>query len=296
MGGGTSSAASSAVPCGTGRQNLGADLGFFAELVPTVVELMGDTFPELRTNQVHVTAVIREEEESFSKTLDKGLIKFKVMADTNVGEDKVFSGADAHFLYTSMGFPVDLTELMAEELGMTVDRDAFDVKMRQEQELSAAAHRDKMMGGSGKDMRLVAEQTAHLVGRGVEATDDAAKYVWNADLAGCTARALFIGRNETDDGIGFVDAITSRSGSVGIVLDRTSFYAEAGGQIYDTGIITTTGGGGGGVPPSGLTTSRATDSTSSIWGRLPRGPSRPEMPSRAASTTTGVPPSPPTIP
>jgi len=222
-----------------GRQNLGADLGFFARLVPKVVELMGDTFPELRKNQAHVTAVIKEEEESFSKTLDKGLIKFKELADTNVGEDKVFSGVDAHFLYTSMGFPVDLTELMAEELGMTVDRDAFDAKMRQEQELSAAAHQAKMMGGSGKDMRLVAEQTSYLVGRGVDATDDAAKYQWNTDLDGCTAKALFIGRNETDDGIGFVDTITSDSGSVGIILDRTSFYAEAGGQIYDTGVITT---------------------------------------------------------
>lgn len=228
-----------------GRQNLGADLGFFAKLVPKLVELMGKTFPELVTKQDHVTAVIKDEEESFSKTLDKGLIKFRELADSvkGVGDGpKVFSGIDAHFLYTSMGFPVDLTELMAEELGMSLDRDAFETKMKEEQELSAEAHRKKMMGGSGKDMRLVAEQTAALVGKGVESTDDDAKYVWNEDLAGCTAKALFLGRNETPDQIGFVDALTVESGSVGLVLDKTSFYAEAGGQTYDTGYIRTGSG------------------------------------------------------
>ena len=224
-----------------GRQNLGADLGFFATLVPKLVELMGDTFPELRKNQAHVTAVIKDEEESFSKTLDKGLIRFKDMA-AKCGDDKVFSGVDAHFLYTSMGFPVDLTELMAEELGLALDRDAFDAKMKEEQELSAAAHQAKMMGGSGKDMRLVAEQTAYLVGKDVAATDDSAKYDLGQELGGCAAKGLFIGRNETEDGIGFVDAITAESGSVGVILDKTSFYAEAGGQTYDTGSIRTAGG------------------------------------------------------
>ena len=224
-----------------GRQNLGADLGFFATLVPKLVELMGDTFPELRKNQAHVTAVVKDEEESFSKTLDKGLIRFKDMA-AKCGDDKVFSGVDAHFLYTSMGFPVDLTELMAEELGLALDRDEFDAKMKEEQELSAAAHQAKMMGGSGKDMRLVAEQTAYLVGKDVAATDDSAKYDLGQELGGCAAKGLFIGRNETEDGIGFVDAITAESGSVGVILDKTSFYAEAGGQTYDTGSIRTAGG------------------------------------------------------
>ena len=224
-----------------GRQNLGADLGFFSLLVPKVVELFGDTFPEIRARQDHVTAIIKDEEESFGKTLDKGLIRFKDMA-ARVGDDKVFPGADAHFLYTSMGFPVDLTELMAEEVGMTLDRDGFDDKMKEEQKLSAAAHLAKMSGGSGKDMRLVAEQTSHLVGLGVPATDDSAKYVWGSEVEGCKAGALFIGRGETEDKIGFVDAIDASSGPVGVILDRTAFYAEAGGQIFDTGLLTTSGG------------------------------------------------------
>lgn len=219
-----------------GRQNLGAELGFFSKLVPVLVDLMSGTFPELRAQQDHITAVIKDEEESFSRTLDKGLQKFKDLA-SKAGDDKVFSGEDAHFLYTSMGFPVDLTELMAEEIGMVVDINGFEAKMQEEKELSAAAHQAKMSGGSGKDMRLVAEQTSTLVNQGVVATDDSAKYVWNDELTGCKACALFVGRGETEDGIGFTDAVSADDGTIGIVLDKTSFYGEAGGQIYDIGTI-----------------------------------------------------------
>jgi alanyl-tRNA synthetase len=224
-----------------GRQNLGAELGFFSKLVPALIELMGKTFPELVEKQDHVTAVIMDEEESFSRTLDKGLAKFNELAQ-NVGADKVFSGEDAHFLYTSMGFPVDLTELMAQERAMTVDKEGFERRMKEEQELSAAAHMAKIAGGSGKDMRLVAEQMARLVIDNVPATDDSAKYVWNQDLEGCTVKALFIGRNETEDNIGFVDSISLESSTVGVIMDMTSYYAEQGGQIFDTGTIVTSFG------------------------------------------------------
>ena len=222
-----------------GRQNLGAELGFFSKLVPTLVQTMGGTFPELIEKEAYVTAVIQDEEESFSRTLDKGLQKFNELAESCDGE---FSGEDAHYLYTTMGFPVDLTELMAEERGLTLDKAGFEAKMALEQELSAAAHLAKMSGGSGKDMRLVAEQTAHLVNQGVETTDDSAKYVWNEDLTDCAVKALFIGRNETADKIGFVESISSENGAIGVVLDKTNFYAEAGGQIYDTGTMVTNNG------------------------------------------------------
>ena len=223
-----------------GRQNLGAELGFFSKLVPILVELMSNTFPELKTQQAHITAIIKDEEESFSRTLDKGLLKFQDLA-SKVGDDKVFSGEDAHFLYTSMGFPVDLTELMAEEIDMTVDIAGFDRRMQEEKDLSAAAHQAKMSGGSGKDMRLVAEQTSALVNAGVAATNDDAKYV-TEELTGCKASALFIGRGETDDEIGFTGSISADNGAVAIILDKTSFYGEAGGQIYDIGTIESEGG------------------------------------------------------
>eukprot|EP00579_Thalassiosira_antarctica_P008623 CAMPEP_0201884988 /NCGR_PEP_ID=MMETSP0902-20130614/17659_1 /ASSEMBLY_ACC=CAM_ASM_000551 /TAXON_ID=420261 /ORGANISM="Thalassiosira antarctica, Strain CCMP982" /LENGTH=970 /DNA_ID=CAMNT_0048414011 /DNA_START=17 /DNA_END=2929 /DNA_ORIENTATION=+ len=224
-----------------GRQNLNAELGFFAKLVRTLVELMGDTFPELREKEEYVTSIIREEEESFSKTVDKGIVEFKKRCDA-LGDKKVFSGKDAHFLYTSMGFPVDLTELMCEERGLTLDMVGYDAKMQEEADLSKVAHLAKMSAGTGKDMRLVAEQTSNLVNQGVNATDDAAKYVWNEDLEGCTMKALFIGRNETEDGIGFVDSISKESGAVGIILDKSNFYGESGGQTFDTGCIKTSSG------------------------------------------------------
>jgi alanyl-tRNA synthetase len=221
-----------------GRQNLGAELGFFSTIVPKLVEVMGGTFPELIQKQDYVTAIIRDEEESFSRTLDKGLERFNELA-AKVDAKKVFSGFDAHFLYTTMGFPIDLTQLMAEEQGMTIDMEGFEARMKEEQELSAAAHIAKMAGGSGKDMRMVAEQTAHLVSKGVPATDDSEKYVWDKELEGSSAKALFIGRGETEDMIGFVDSISPESSMVGVILDKTSFYAEQGGQIYDTGTLKT---------------------------------------------------------
>lgn len=224
-----------------GRQNLGAELGFFAKLVPAFVDVMGSAFPEVVEKQEYVTGIIQEEEESFSRTLDKGLQKFNELAE-KVGADQIFSGADAHFLYTSMGFPVDLTELMAEEKGMTLNKEEFEAKMQEEHDISQAAHLAKMAGGSGKDMRLVAEQTSYLVGQNISATDDAAKYVWHEELADCVVKACFIGRNETEDMIGFVDSISPESSAVGIVLDKSSFYAEAGGQIYDVGTLTSSTG------------------------------------------------------
>ena len=224
-----------------GRQNLNAELGFFAKLVRTLVELMGDTFPELREKEEYITSVIREEEESFSKTVDKGIVEFKKMCDA-LGDQKTFPGADAFTLFAERGFPVDLTELMCEERGLVLDTAGFDAKLKEEQDKSKEAHLKKMSAGTGKDMRLVAEQTSHLVGKGVDPTDDSAKYVWDEDLSGSTVKALFVGRNETEDGVGFVDSITPESGAVGIVLDKTNFYGEAGGQIYDTGSIVAASG------------------------------------------------------
>uniref|UniRef100_A0A6U3Z9M9 Alanine--tRNA ligase n=1 Tax=Ditylum brightwellii TaxID=49249 RepID=A0A6U3Z9M9_9STRA len=228
-----------------GRQNLGAELGFFSKLVSKLVEVMGGTFPELKEKEQFVTEVIREEEDSFSKTLDKGLIEFKKRSESVLkenGGNGIFPGEDAHFLYTSMGFPIDLTELMAEEYDLVLDMEGFEKRMAHEQELSAKAHLEKMSGSSGKDMRMLAEQTSFLAGKEVPATVDDDKYVWDQELSGCKACGLFIGRGETEDGIGFVDSISSESGGVGIVLDKTSFYAEAGGQVADSGTLTTSSG------------------------------------------------------
>jgi alanyl-tRNA synthetase len=217
-----------------GRQNLGAKLGFFSKLVPTLVEHMGEAFPEIVRKKEFVIQVIKEEEESFSRTLDKGLSKFSEMAEN--AEGGKFKGEDAHFLYTSMGFPMDLTELMCEEKNLKLDVEGFERKMAEEKELSAAARKAKMSGGSGKEMVLEAEQTASLISREVETTKDEEKYVWEKNLV-TTVKACFIGRNETEDKTGFKDTISKSDGAAGLILQATNFYAEQGGQIYDTGFI-----------------------------------------------------------
>ena len=80
------------------------------------------------------------------------------------------------------------------------------------------------------------------MGQNIAATLDDAMYAWDQDLENCSVKALFIGRNETENKIGFVDIVSPESSTVGVVLDQTNFYAEAGGQIYYIGTITTMSG------------------------------------------------------
>jgi len=131
---------------------------------------------------------------------------------------------------------MDLTQLMCEEKKLELDVAGFNAKMEEEKELSQAARKAKMSGGSGKEMVLEAEQTAAFATRGVGTTDDSAKYVWDEDVA-TEVTACCIGRNETEDKTGFKDKVAKEDKAVGIIVKATNFYAEQGGQIYDTGTI-----------------------------------------------------------
>ena len=139
---------------------------------------MANTFPE---QQARITAIVKDEEESFSKTLDKGLLKFQDLA-SKVGDDKVFSLEDANLLYTSIGFRVELTQLMAEEISMTVDIEEFEKRMQGFE--CCCSSSNKSGGNSGKEKRLVADQTLALVNAGVAATDDSAQH-FTEELTGC---------------------------------------------------------------------------------------------------------------
>mmetsp|Transcript_25740 Transcript_25740/g.38033 ORF Transcript_25740/g.38033 Transcript_25740/m.38033 type:complete len:998 (+) Transcript_25740:104-3097(+) len=219
-----------------GRSNLHAEIGFFAKLVPVVVQLMGTAFPELVKHEARITAVIKSEEESFGQTLDKGLTKFDQFA--KLSKNGVFSGEDAHILYTSMGFPVDLTELMAEERGLKLDKNEFEQKMKTEQELSSKALEEKKLKMSGGiDMKLEAEQTAYLSDElKAKVTDDGPKYEKAPGLE-AEVIALYLGRNATDK-YGFVDSVNAEDSSmIGVILSTTQFYAESGGQVADTGSL-----------------------------------------------------------
>ena len=117
-----------------GRQMLGAKTGFFAELVPVVAERFGEAFPELTKNPAKVKSIILDEEESFGRTLDRGIKLFAEVADH--AKNRSISGEDAFKLYDTYGFPVDLTALMAEERGLTVDMAGYERERAKAEELS----------------------------------------------------------------------------------------------------------------------------------------------------------------
>mmetsp|Transcript_36931 Transcript_36931/g.91246 ORF Transcript_36931/g.91246 Transcript_36931/m.91246 type:complete len:553 (-) Transcript_36931:556-2214(-) len=138
---------------------------------------------------------------------------------------KQISGPEGFLLWESFGFPIDLTEIMADEIGMTVDGPGFEAAMKEAQEKSRAG--GKKTGGP--TLLFEAEATAWLNTHKVPTTNDAAKYITGSNPA-ATVRAIL-----TLDG--FVDSTAGKSGPFGIVLDQTSFYAESGGQVCDTGAI-----------------------------------------------------------
>lgn len=222
-----------------GQEILGAPNGFFTTLVTVVVDNFSDFFPELLARKDFVMRVISEEELSFTRTLDSGVkhLKKVVLSLKNAGSS-IVPGKDAHLLFTSMGFPLDLTELMAAEQGFTVDKVEFEALMDNDRKISEAAEAARKGTGSA-DFTMEAEQTAWLANQGVAVTDSSSKYTWNIEH-NAKIVALYLGRGQ-GDGPGFTESVTVFNGTVGIVVDSTSFYYESGGQTYDTGKIVSIG-------------------------------------------------------
>ncbi len=206
-----------------GRQKLNAPEGFLAGLVPTVVASLGDAFPELKKDPEKVRGIIAEEEASFGKTLDRGIKMFEDIASGS----KTISGDDAFKLYDTYGFPFDLTEIMAHERGLTVDKAGFERAMAEQKERSRQGGRKD----EGDRLEFRAEHTASLAKLNVKPTDDAPKFTAREIRA--HVRAIFNGQNFDQH----ANASATRR-RIGIVLDKTNFYAEMGGQVGDTGELT----------------------------------------------------------
>ncbi|MEX2217178.1 MAG: alanine--tRNA ligase, partial [Phycisphaerales bacterium] len=211
-----------------GRQMMNAKTGFFSGLVPVVVEKMGAAFPELRTNPQRVIGILREEEESFGRTLDRGIKLFEEAAAAT-HHSRTIPAEAAFKLADTYGFPIDLTQQMAEERGLTVDVAGFEKLMEEARQRSRAVVKE-----GERELVLGAEHVARLRHLGVEPTDDRDKF--HGREVPATVRAIFNGEN-------FDEAIHSAGGTldqVGVILDTTSFYAEMGGQAFDTGRLTVT--------------------------------------------------------
>ena len=191
---------------------LGIKEEFFYKLVPVLRELMGDAYPDLITHQDKICKVLKQEEIQFSKTLDKGMAIFQnYLAGTT---NSVIPGDLIFKLYDTYGFPVDLTNDIARENGLEIDMEGYN--------------------------RCMQEQIA----RGRSASQFSVDYSEQVNLPGKTE---FIGYDHSDTNatvLGIyaennaVDEI-KEGDQVGIILDKTVFYAESGGQVGDTGIIET---------------------------------------------------------
>eukprot|EP00210_Caulerpa_lentillifera_P006221 g5942.t1 len=208
-----------------GKERLGAKQGFFAQLVDVVVQTFGSFYPELISARGAIFDTIKEEEFSFSRTLEKGIERFKKAAA--ISKNSQLDGLEAFALWDSFGFPIDLTQLMCEEIGLTVDMNTFERCLTEQRERSRAAGKKS----TNQTLKFEAEATGWLQDHNIKKTNDSYKYHAEETIV-CKLEAIL-----TMDG--FVESIDSTTTSlpIGLVLNSTSFYAEAGGQVGDTGTI-----------------------------------------------------------
>ena len=180
---------------------------FMYKLIPALIENMGEAYPELKAQQSLIEKVIKEEEESFLRTLETGIrLLDKVMEDTKKAKRSEISGVDAFTLYDTYGFPLDLTELILKENGLTLNSDDFNTEM--EKQKNRARNAAAVETG---DWISVAEGDSSFVGY---------------DELTCETRILRY-RKMAQKGKDYYQ----------VVLSQTPFYAEMGGQVGDTGTL-----------------------------------------------------------
>lgn len=190
---------------------LGVRGDFFWKMVHPLVEEMGAAYPELASKQAFVEDALRTEEQRFGETLEHGM---RVFDDVASKSGKTIPGADAFRLYDTYGFPVDLTADIARERGLEVDMDAFDKAMNEQRERARAAGRFEAKGLMPADLASQLKPTEFL---GYDATHSDASKVLGIVRAGKQISEL----GEGEQGL--------------LILDRTPFYAESGGQVGDAG-------------------------------------------------------------
>ena len=186
---------------------LGFQEAFMYKLLPTLINDMGDAYPELDAQKVLISKVIKEEEEAFLRTLATGInLLDGVMEQTRKGGSTVIDGKQAFMLFDTYGFPLDLTELICMEQGMTVDLESFNQEMQKQKERARNA-------------------------AAVETGD------WTTLAEGETA---FVGWDKTESPchiLRYRKVVQKKRTFYELVLDVTPFYAEMGGQVGDRGVL-----------------------------------------------------------
>ena len=189
-------------------RTLGMTEPFLHKIVPALVSVMGSAYPEIAKRQNHCEMVIKSEEEGFNRTLDKGIELFESIAGNPANlTKKEIPGVEAFKLYDTYGFPLDLTQLMAEERGFTVDLEGFNQEMEAQRTKARASGKFTYQEDQTKWETL--SEAAHSTFTGYTSLAEEAK----------------------------VCQIGSGSDYWQLVFDKTPFYAESGGQCGDTGII-----------------------------------------------------------
>jgi alanyl-tRNA synthetase len=210
------------------RKYFNVEIGdFFPKIVPTLVQQMGPMFKEIVGKEEEVKEILTEEEISFAKTLDRGEKQFEIYAaNSQKAGQKSLHGADVWRLYDTFGFPPDLTRIMSEERGLSIDENEFESARLQAKEASK---------GEKKAASDLLKLDVHDLGElevmpQVTKTNDSAKY-GRENITG-KIQAIYHARK-------FYDSTKDipEGDQIGLILDKTNFYAEQGGQEYDTGRI-----------------------------------------------------------
>jgi alanyl-tRNA synthetase len=201
-----------------GRQYFGTTKPFLCDLVPAVVAAMGEAFPELNRQPDKVAAAIADEEEGFLRTLDRGMKLFHEAAERTKASGRTqISGVDAFTLQDTYGVYLDITQQMAGEVGLTVDVDGFE----------EARHKARLIAQQGRKRFEISAIKGE-----VPKIDDMPKYgslVCSGTVLGWIKEGTVVREGQLREG----------EDEVGLLVDRTNFYAEQGGQIGDSGTIQT---------------------------------------------------------
>ncbi len=202
---------------------LGIESGFLTKLADTVFEISGKAYPQIVEKADFIRKVIRLEEERFDKTIDAGL---KILSDfidgMKAANQTAMDGTDAFRLYDTFGFPVDLTEEILGEQGMTIDRAEFDRQMTAQRERARAARKTGALGWDADDLSFLKALTE-------------TKFTGYGATKGSGKILAILRDGESAEGLSLDEEGV-------LVLDSTSFYAESGGQVADTGYIRTENG------------------------------------------------------
>jgi alanyl-tRNA synthetase len=183
---------------------------FLHTLVDPLCEIMGEVFPEIIEKKIHIEKIIKAEESSFNETLDRGISHFKKVVKGVSG--KIITGREAFKLYDTFGFPLDLTQLMAREKGLSVDLKGFEKEMAVQKKRAKSS--EKFVANSSEINWVILKNNDNSKFKGYESTSLSAEIV----------------------------KYHSKNKEHYVVLDQTPFYSESGGQVSDKGFIK-----GGGV-------------------------------------------------